>query len=256
MELSKGKQSIYGSLGSKKMRARHSLFMVEGEKSVADTLNHYDLEAMAVREGYVPEMIDISSIPAERVYEVRDNVMQRLSSLSTSPSVIAVYHLPQPLSINDLPPLKEADNELYLMLDGIQDPGNLGTIVRTAHWFGIRRIYASRDTADIYNPKTIQSTMGSLPHVEIVYCDLEEVADSRRDLPVYGLLLDGESIYDAGLGGNGFIVMGNEGKGISEGMRRKVTHRLLIPPYDSADHSESLNVAIATGITLSAFRRR
>lgn len=255
MELSKGKQSLYSSLGLKKMRLRHSLFMVEGEKSVVDTLNHYDLEALVIKEGYEPIMIPMHAVAAERIYEAGENVMRRLSSLSTSPAVLAVYRLPESPGIDSLSSLTEDEGELFLMLDGIQDPGNLGTIIRTAHWFGIKKIFASRDTADIYNPKTIQSTMGSLPHVGVVYCDLEEVVEARPDLPVYGLLLDGESIYDTALGNKGFIVMGNEGKGITEGMRRKVTRRLLIPPYDSADHSESLNVAIATGITLSAFRR-
>ena len=138
----------------------------------------------------------------------------------------------------------------------IQDPGNLGTIMRTAHWFGIDRIYASRDTVDIFNPKTVQSTMGSLGRVEIVYCDLGELMDKNPDMPVYGTLLDGKNIYKATLGEHGFIIMGNEGKGISESLRKRITSPLLIPPYDYSNHSESLNVAIATAVTLSQFRSR
>ena len=250
-ELSKTKLSVYSSLGSRKHRSRQGLFIVEGEKSVADTLPYYDLEALVVRFDFEPKMFGLSDLPEERLYSTNAAGMDKLSSLSTSSPVAAVYKLPKDKEneFADLP------DDLYLMLDGIQDPGNLGTIVRTAHWFGIKKIFASKDTVDIYNPKTIQSTMGSLAKVEVVYCSLEDVIESNKNLPVYGLLLDGEDIYKAKLGNSGFIVMGNEGKGISESLRGLVTDRLLIPPYDSSDHSESLNVAIATGITLAAFRR-
>lgn len=253
-ELSKTKLSLYSSLGNRKYRLRHGLFIVEGEKSVSDTLGHYDLDALIVRKDYEPCMVRLTEIPKEKVYETNSAGMDKISSLSTSSSVVAVYRLPSAaLERGDV--IGKLPDNLYLMLDGIQDPGNLGTIVRTAHWFGIKRIFASRDTADIFNPKTIQSTMGSLAKVMVTYCDLAKVIEANEDLPVYGLLLDGENINRANLGKNGFIVMGNEGKGISPEIRRKVTDKLLIPPYNPSDHSESLNVAIATGITLAAFRR-
>ncbi|MDE5806533.1 MAG: RNA methyltransferase [Muribaculaceae bacterium] len=252
-ELSKTKLSIYSSLGSRKHRSRHGLFIVEGEKSVSETLPYYDLEALVVRCDFEPKMFRISDVPEERLFSTNAAGMDKLSSLSTSSPVAAVYKLPKDKDKeNEFADLPDA---LYLMLDGIQDPGNFGTIVRTAHWFGIRKIFASKDTVDIYNPKTIQSTMGSFAKVEVVYCNLEDVIESNKNLPVYGLLLDGEDINRAKLGSSGFIVMGNEGKGISEKLRELVTYRLLIPPYDPSDHSESLNVAIATGITLAAFRR-
>ena len=146
--------------------------------------------------------------------------------------------------------------ELCLALDGVQDPGNLGTIIRIADWFGIQHIYCSQDTADVWNPKVIQATMGSIARVHIYYCNLEKLI-SGSQLPVYGTLLDGNDIYQQPLSADGIIVMGNEGKGISVPIRQLITRKLLIPNFSTqADTAESLNVAIATAITCSEFRRR
>ena len=143
------------------------------------------------------------------------------------------------------------------MLDGVQDPGNLGTIIRIADWFGIDTIFCSEDTADAYNPKVVQATMGSIAHVNIIYTDLPRLFDSLPpSYPVYGTLLDGEDIYQQTLSNEGIIVMGNEGNGISEAIRQRVNRRLLIPCFREGDTAESLNVAIATAITCSEFRRR
>lgn len=249
MELSKRKQGIYAQLGSRKFREKHGLFAVEGRKSVMDSLGHFELEAIIRAKG--SEDFRACDIEAP-VYEVSEQEMSRISSLSTPSDLMAVFRLPQ-YSDENTPVDK---NKLYLLLDGIQDPGNLGTIMRTCHWFGIRRIYASRQTADIFNPKAIQAAMGSLGHVGIVYCDLELLIGDNPEMPVYGTLLDGRDIYKAPLGERGFIVMGNEGKGISEKIRKLISHPLLIPPYDAENHAESLNVAIATAVTLSQFRSR
>lgn len=249
MELSKNKENLYAQLGRKKMRDKHSLFTVEGFKGVADTIDNFEVEAIiAVKGALVPP----EWYSKGEVFEVTPERMDKISSLSTPPEVLAVYKIP--MTGIEIPPLKS--DELYLLLDEVQDPGNLGTIIRTAHWFGIKRIYCSRTTADLYNPKTVQSTMGSLGKVEVIYCDLAELIDANPDMPVYGTLLNGENIYEASLGISGFIVMGNEGRGISEELRSMITDPLLIPPYDSSDHSESLNVAIATAVTLSQFRSR
>ena len=140
--------------------------------------------------------------------------------------------------------------------DGVQDPGNMGTIIRIADWFGIDTIYCSQDSADVYNPKVVQATMGSLAHVQIEYGNLEELI-RQAQCPVYGTLLDGENIYEQTLTKNGIIVMGNEGNGISPAIRKLITHRLLIPNYhQDSETAESLNVAIATAITCAEFRRR
>lgn len=249
MELSKRKQGIYAQLRSRKFREKYGLFIVEGRKSVEDMLGYFEMVGIVrLREGADFHVCDLD-VP---VYEVSAQEMDRISSLSSRPDVLAVCRLPE--NLNQVP--EPADDELYLLLDGIQDPGNLGTIVRTCHWFGIHRIYASKLTADIYNPKAIQSAMGSLGHIEIVYCDLEELVKRNPQMPVWGTLLDGENIYEAPLEERGFIVMGNEGNGISEGMRKLISNPLLIPPYRESDHAESLNVAIATAVTLSQFRSR
>ena len=253
-ELSKTKQSLYSTLANRKHRLRNGLFIVEGEKSVSDTLGFYELEALVLKAGHTPALINIDDIPEDKLFFTSSAGIDKISSLSTSPSVIAVYKLPSDASkAND--EIEVLSPDLYLMLDGIQDPGNLGTIIRTAHWFGIKRIFASKDTADIYNPKTIQSTMGSLAKVEVTYCDLVKVIEANKALPVYGLLLDGENINEAKLYNKGFILMGNEGKGIYSQIRELVTDKLLIPPENPSAPSERLNVAIATGITLAAFRK-
>lgn len=246
MKLSKTRSGIYASLGSSKMRRRHGLFTVEGEKSVSDTLGAFPLEAIIHVSGCCPNC----AIGLDNVYEVDEAEMKRLSNLSTPSDVMAVYRLPE-TEVN--PDSLHLADGLYMVLDGVQDPGNLGTIVRTCHWFGIYQIFASCNTVDIFNPKTVQATMGSIARVNVSYCDLSDLFRNNPDLPVYGLLLDGRDIFQSSLGDKGFIVMGNEGNGISTGLRPLITDPLLIPPA-GPDHSESLNVAIAAAITLAAFR--
>lgn len=243
MELSKSKFSIYSSLSSAKMRRKHGLFAVEGEKSVEDTLSSFALEALICESGHVPGYAS-----GRNVFEVSSDTMRRLSSLTTPPHVMAIYRLPAAEEPADL----RVEERLYMVLDGVQDPGNLGTIVRTCHWFGINTIYASRNTVDIFNPKCVQSTMGSIARVRVVYCDLKRLFADNPDMPVYGTLLEGDDIYSAELDDKGFIMMGNEGNGISPALRAEITAPLYIPPAN-ADHGESLNVAIAAAVTLSQF---
>lgn len=253
--LSKNKQGIYAQLGRSKMRKKFGLFIVEGIKSVEDSLPRFEAECIvATIDALLPanlrDQISKRNIP---LYRVDKNIISKISSLSTPADLIGIYKIPEASSVSLLKP---TPGNLYLLLDGIQDPGNLGTIIRTAHWFGVNRIYASLDTVDIYNPKTVQSTMGSLGKVDIVYTDLQQLIRQNPDFPVYGTLLDGENIYQSSLKNSGFILMGNEGKGISPDLRELVTHRLLIPPTDPANHSESLNVAIATAVVLALFRAK
>jgi TrmH family RNA methyltransferase len=148
-------------------------------------------------------------------------------------------------------------DSLCLALDDVQDPGNLGTIVRLADWFGIEDIFCSQGTADVYNPKTIQATMGAIARVRVHYCDLVSLIGSLKDIPVYGTFLDGDNMYNKSLSANGLIVMGNEGKGVSPEVGSLINERLYIPNYPTGrTTSESLNVAIATAIVCSEFRRR
>lgn len=245
MDISKAKLSLYSSLSQSKTRRRQGLFTVEGEKAVADSMDMFEPEALMLVKGF--EFPKISEWRGA-VYEVTNEQMKKLSNLSTPSQIMAV--LKQPEKENEGNYL--AADGLYPVLDGIQDPGNLGTIIRTCHWFGLKRIYASHDTVDLYNPKTVQSTMGSLGKVEVIYTDLAKLFESSPGMPVYGTLLDGQDIFKATLGKRGFILFGNEGKGISLELRNYISHPLLIPP-GGADHSESLNVAIAAAITISQF---
>lgn len=246
MDLSKNKLSVYSSLGNSKMRRKYGIFCVEGIKSVKEIIGSFELESILMREDFVPDY----KLPECTVYRVTENEMKKISNLKTSSPIAAICKLPQ---LGEHCP-EISENELYLMIDGVQDPGNLGTIIRTCHWFGIKNILASKDTVDVFNPKVIQSTMGSLSKVNIFYCDLEKIIRENNEMPCYGLLLDGKNIFKAKLQDRGFIVMGNEGNGISKNLRALISDPLLIPPA-SDDHSESLNVAVATGITLSIFCR-
>lgn len=249
MELSKTKAAVYASLSSKKMRRKHGLFLAEGEKCVVDTLGAFELESIVATRDWIATHLDLCRDWENRVLEASDTLLKKISTLSNASEVIAVFHIPEQNKI-----LENFNDELILLLDGIQDPGNLGTIVRTADWFGVDKVIASEDTVDIYNPKAIQATMGSLKRVKVCYADLCSVINCHQSFPVYGMMLEGNDIFKTTLGQAGFIVMGNEGNGLSEDVRSLVDHPLLIPPYRDDSHGESLNVAIAIAITLSTFR--
>jgi RNA methyltransferase, trmH family len=167
--------------------------------------------------------------------------------------MLGVFKLPRNEHYTEFP-----ITQLVLALDGVQDPGNLGTIIRVADWFGIKDIFCSLDTADCWNPKVVQATMGSIARVQLHYVDLNKMVESLpADYPIYATLLDGENIYKQELSHHGMIVMGNEGKGISPILRTKINRKLYIPNYSSnEDTAESLNVAIATSIVCAEFRRR
>ena len=245
--LSKNQIKLIKSLETKKNRKREGLFVAEGPKVVGDLL----------RVGFQPHSI-FSTHPSPNTHHltsipITDDELRRISFLQHPQEVLAIFHIPEsPLTSNIL----HLTSALVLALDGVQDPGNVGTIIRIADWFGISHIFCSPDTADVYNPKVVQATMGSLAHVNITYCDLVPLL-SKADVPVYGTLLDGQDIYQQTLSENGIIVMGNEGNGISQEVRQQVSHRLLIPNYHTdSNTAESLNVAIATAITCAEFRRR
>ncbi len=251
MELSKTKTSQYASLSLAKHRRKQGLFLVEGTKSVADTLDSFSLEALLATSAWIESNPSLCVKAGGKLYSAKDSDLKKISTLSTPPRVIAVYHIPE---YGERPSLKK--DSLNLVLDTVQDPGNLGTIIRTADWFGIHTVFASRETADVYNSKCIQACMGSITRVRVVYCDLAELLSEAGGIPVYGLQLDGKDIYRSTLGNTGVIIMGNEGQGISGEIRKYVNSPLLIPPYDDNSHGESLNVAIATAITLALFRNR
>jgi TrmH family RNA methyltransferase len=237
--ISKSQIKYVRSLELKKHRRQEGVFVAEGPKVVDDLLKcgFRAVQVFATKEW---------SGRSECSQEVTDEELRKLSFLQHPQQVLAVMRLPDAQ-------VPTPDSTLTLALDGVQDPGNLGTIIRIADWFGIETIYCSEDTADAWSPKVVQATMGSIGRVRMVYTDLSELIKAY-DGPVYGTLLDGDDIYSQPLTETGIIVMGNEGNGISAPIRQLISHRLLIPQFHEGP--ESLNVAIATAITCSEFRRR
>ena len=234
--LSKTQIKWVRSLQLKKNRDAEGVFVAEGAKCVQDLSSSFELQLLADAEN------------------ASTNEIEQMSSLRTPQGVIGVFKQRK----EDLNTINE---ELIVALDGVQDPGNLGTIVRTCDWFGIHHIVCSRETADCYNPKVVQATMGALARVRVHYVDLPQVlAEIKAEgTPLYGTLLEGINMYQPHAIADkqqGVIIMGNEGKGISPAVRQLITHPLLIPSYPAdAETSESLNVGIATAIVLAEFRR-
>lgn len=236
------------SLQQKKFRDETGLFTVEGEKMVEE----------AVASPFCVETI-------YRRDDIGDDAMSRISSLSSPSPVLAVVRKPSDMRTDDpsvLRPLLE-EGGLFLALDTIRDPGNLGTILRIADWFGIKAVFAAPDTVDVFNPKVVQSTMGAVFRVKMHYSDLSSLADMVIAMggKVYGTFLDGRNIYerplDNGLTRPAMIVIGNESDGISEKVAERVSDRLYIPPFPAGQPgSESLNAAVATAVTVAEFRRR
>lgn len=236
------------ALQQKKFRDESGLFIVEGEKMVGELLQ--------------------SGWKVDNVYrreEIGDDNMKRISALANPSPVLAVAHKPEDVYVDNTDSLDALLSEggLFLALDTIRDPGNLGTILRIADWFGVKAVFAAKDTVDVFNPKVVQATMGAIFRVKLHYTDL--VPLSRLTLSkggkVYGTFLDGRNMYDCDLetGSDSpvIIVVGNESEGISNEMGNVVSDRLYIPPYPvDSPGSESLNAAIATAITVAEFRRR
>lgn len=236
--ISKNQIKFVRQLEQKKYRKKEGLFVAEGPKVVGDLL----------RAGFKAHTIFATSewnSQGLSFQEVSEEELRRVSFLQHPQRVLALFFMPS----KSIPAL----SCLSLALDDVQDPGNLGTIIRIADWFGIDTIYCSENTVDAWSPKVVQATMGSIARVNIVYTDLQELI-SKAHVPVYGTLLDGQDIYSQELSKEGIIVMGNEGNGISPEIRQLINRRLLIPQFHEGP--ESLNVAIATAITCSEFRRR
>lgn len=245
--MTKAEIQFVRSLADKRTRDAEHLFVAEGFKLVDEIRN----SELRIRNIYTTRD-DISGLDVVRI-EKRE--MERISQLNTASDILAVVEQPRySLKLNDL------RSKLTLALDGVQNPGNMGTIIRLADWFGVENIICSRECADLYNPKVVQATMGALLRVKVHYVDnLSALLNEARTegLAIYGTLLDGNNIYHEKLTSEGIIVMGNEGRGLSEECRNTLSHKLFIPPYPAdAPTSESLNVAMATGIILAEFRRK
>lgn len=254
--ISKNQIKFLNELKQKKGRDEHNLFVAEGHKIISELL----ASTISVRQIYsISTAFDKLKIHSGiECIEIKSAELERISSLTTPNEMLAVCEIPEyTLQISEL------SDKLTLLLDTIKDPGNLGTIIRVADWFGIENIICSHQSADVFNPKVIQATMGSITRVKIHYEDLTKlIAQNQNEtkLPVYGALLEGENIYLQKLPGAAFIVIGNESKGISPELIPLVSHKITIPSFSHfktiQGETESLNAAIATSIICSEFRRR
>ncbi|HCO67071.1 MAG TPA: RNA methyltransferase [Dysgonomonas sp.] len=251
MPLSKTKIKYIQSLKKKKCRDEYGVFVAEGDKIVDDLLSVIKCELLIATTPFIKSLGN-KKFNISEIIEVNQSEIEKISFQKTPQQVFAVFYK-QRYTLDQ----SQLDTQLVLALDGIQDPGNMGTIVRLADWYGIENIVCSEDTVDIYNPKVVQATMGALSRVKIHYINLEQWLDSQKKLPVYGTFLDGKDIYKAKLSETGIIVMGNEGKGIRPVIQKFTKNKITIPNYPPGrPTSESLNVGVATGIICSEFRRR
>jgi TrmH family RNA methyltransferase len=249
--LSKNQIKLIYSLKYRKFRDELGFFVAEGDKLVKDLAVRFECEFLVANA----EFISNSSVSAKNIVKSDERELKKISFQKTPQNVLAVFKIPKQ---KDIVP-QNIENQLVLALDGIQNPGNLGTIVRIADWFGISQIVCSLDTADIYNSKVVQATMGAMANVNVYYLDLVHFIKEAREknIAVYGTFLDGQNIYNQQLTTNGIVVMGNEGNGISPKVEQIIENKLFIPNFStSKNKSESLNVSVAASVVLSEFRRR
>lgn len=237
--LSKSQIKLITSLKQKKYRQQHGFFVVEGVKTIKELLQS-DLELQKL---YTTESFNID---AKDEVIVSDKDLKRISFLTTPNKALAIFKISKPQSVTE--------TGLIVALDAIRDPGNLGTIIRLCDWFGVKELVCSKETVDCFNPKVIQATMGSITRVNISYIDLESFIKTS-ELPVFGAFMEGENVYGKKLPGKGILVMGNEANGVSKEIEAVITQKVSIPRFGEIQATESLNVATATAILLSEFRR-
>ncbi len=239
--VSKNQIKLITSLQQKKFRQTHKLFIAEGAKVIQELLqSNFVLEHL-----FVTETI-FETIGASKKTPISDTDLRKISCLSTPNNCLALFEIP------DQKP--RDDKGLVVALDDIRDPGNLGTIIRLCDWFGIEQIVCSEQTVDVYNPKVVQATMGSISRVAVSYMDLEKYL-KRANIPIFGTFMDGKNVYKENLPQEGILILGNEANGISEKLEKLVTNKLAIPRFGNLQQTESLNVATATAIFLSEFKR-
>jgi TrmH family RNA methyltransferase len=252
--LSKNKIKLIQSLNRKKDRDESGLFLVEGNKMVEEALrSEYQIETLVCTAQFADQHPEIRTKAKELIEADRDSI-QKASLLQNPQEALAIVVQPE-LNTTEL----NLSTDLCLALDFIQDPGNLGTILRIADWFGINTVICSENTVDVFNPKVVQASMGGIFRIKTSYTNLESFLSeaSKNHIPVYGTFMDGNSIYTESLTRNGIIVLGNEGNGISESISGLVTRKIAIPTFSTnTNKAESLNVAIAASICCSEFRRR
>lgn len=239
--VSKNQIKLITSLQQKKYRKQEQLFIAEGIKVVQELLfSNFELLYLFTTK---QDFLDVSK---DKVHAITDSELKKISALANPNTCLAVFKMPNPKEWNE--------KGLILALDDVRDPGNLGTIIRLCDWFGIETLFCSEESVDIYNPKVVQATMGSISRVNVVYGDLELFL-KESSLPVFGTFMDGNNIYQEKLPKEGIIVMGNEANGISPSVEKLVSQRIAIPRFGNLQLTESLNVATATAIILSEFKR-
>ena len=239
--VSKNQIKLITGLQQKKYRNEHQLFLAEGVKVIQELLQ----SNIVLDHLFETESI-FETVPAAQKTLIKEADMKRMSALNTPSSCLAVFHIPAPKPIDF--------KGLIVALDDIRDPGNLGTIIRLCDWFGVTQLLCSKETVDLYNPKVIQATMGSVSRVQVNYVDLATFI-SETTLPVFGTFMDGKNIYKESLPSEGILIFGNEANGISPALEQKIKNRIAIPRFGNLQQTESLNVATATAIFLSEFRR-
>lgn len=239
--VSKNQIKLITSLQQKKIRFEKNLFIAEGVKVIEELLkSNFDLEHLYTTQS------DFIEIDTSKKTVINATELRKISALTNANTCLAVFKIPKSKKINE--------KGLLIVLDDIRDPGNLGTILRLCDWYGVEEIICSTTTVDIYNPKVVQATMGSIARVNINYTDLKSFL-SKTTLPIFGTFMNGKNIYNEKLPKEGIIIMGNEANGISKEIEELVNFRLTIPRYGKLQQTESLNVANATAIVLSEFRR-
>lgn len=238
------------SLSRKKVREEEGCFVAEGTKCVRDTWDYFNCRMIIATKAWYDE--NGHSGHLDKIVFANSQQMQRMSQMSTATDVIAVYDIPE-REISDA----DIRNSLNVVLENIQDPGNFGTIIRLCDWFGVRNIFCSSNTVDVYNHKVVQATMGAISRVRVKYCKLDTLLKQYDDMPIYGTTLNGKNIYKTELSGIGFVIFGNEGRGMSQALADLAKVNLRIPPFPAdAVTSESLNVGVAAAITIGEFRRQ
>lgn len=256
--LTKATQKLIQTLDTRKGRRKEGLFVAEGPKLVAELLGHFTCEHLVATESWMTQAEGLlgrcSDASQPLIDVVTEEKLRQVSLQQTPQQVLALFRIPP----DDAELATVAASQLTLALDGVQDPGNLGTIVRLADWFGVHDIWCSPGTADIWNPKAVQATMGGLARVRVHYVNLvAQLQALPSSSSIYGTSLHGQNLWQAELAPHGVVVMGNEGKGVSPDVDSLCRQRLLIPNYpEGQTTTESLNVAMATGIVLAEFRRR
>jgi TrmH family RNA methyltransferase len=253
--LSKNKARFIISLQKKKVREEYKLYVIEGDKIVKEYISAgIPVKSLIAKPEFISGLPKESLISVSETEAVSYEELKQISGLKSPHNALAVISMPD----DEVNPSKFLKSRC-LALDCIQDPGNLGTIIRAAAWFGIKNIVCSEDSVDIYNPKVIQASMGAIIHVRVLYTELKKflAAAHEKKIPVFGTLLEGESIYSQELGSKGIILLGNESKGISDDLIPFIDHKLMIPRFAEATLGiDSLNVGMAASIILSEFARR